>query len=170
MPDYRTISLSGPQEGPQAGMAQLLIDAINDEWETVNTYNGLLIMAKAEGFDEFIPVLEDINTEENKHVGQLQELLKKVSPNAEAIDSGADEAQEQLDDDDSWYVDDSPFVEEAYVEESWEDILAKFKKYEKDLNGDGEAITALVDQECRDNKGDPDYEIARKKWMYGDDI
>ena len=170
MSEYMNISLSGPQEGPEAGLAQLLIDAINGEWETVNMYNGLLIMAKSEGFDEFISVLEDINTEENKHIGQLQELLKKVSPNAEAIDSGAAEAHEQFDDDDSWYVDDSPVSQEAYIEESWEDILTKFKKYEKDLNGDGEAITALVDQECRDNKGDPDYEIARKKWMYGDDI
>lgn len=167
---YNEYTLAGPQEGPEAGLAQLLIDAINGEWETVNQYNSLLIMAKAEGFEEFIPVLEDINTEENKHIGQLQELLKKVSPNAEAIDSGAEEAQEQFDDDDSWYVDPSPVVEEAYEEESVEDIIARFKKYEKDLNGDGEAITAVVDQECRDNRSDPNYRIARQRWLYGDDI
>lgn len=167
---YNEYTLAGPQEGPEAGLAQLLIDAINGEWETVNMYNGLLIMAKAEGFTDFIPVLEDINTEENKHIGQLQELLKRVSPNAEAIDSGAEEAQEQFDDDDSWYVDPSPVVEEAYEEESVEDIIARFKKYEKDLNGDGEAITAVVDQECRDNRSDPNYRIARQKWLYGDDI
>ena len=167
---YNEYTLAGPQEGPEAGLAQLLIDAINGEWETVNMYNGLLIMAKAEGFTDFIPVLEDINTEENKHIGQLQELLKKVSPNAEAIDSGAKEAQEQFDDDDSWYVDPSPVVEESYEEESVEDIIARFKKYEKDLDGDGEAITAVVDQECRDNRSDPNYSIARRKWLYDDDI
>lgn len=166
---YNEYILSGPQEGPEAGLAQLLIDAINGEWETVSQYNSLLIMARAEGFDDFIPVLEDINTEENKHIGQLQELLKRVSPNAEAIDSGAEEAQEQFDDDDSWYVDPSPVVE-SYEEESVEDIIARFKKYEKDLNGDGEAITAVVDQECRDNRSDPNYRIARQKWLYGDDI
>lgn len=167
---YNEYTLAGPQEGPEAGLAQLLIDAINGEWETVGQYNSLLIMAKAEGFDEFVPVLEDINTEENKHIGQLQELLKKVSPNAEAIDSGAEEAQEQFDDDDSWYVDPSPVVEEAYEEESVEDIIARFKKYERDLNGDGEAITAIVDKECSDNRSDPKYRIARRKWLYGDDI
>ena len=50
-------------------------------------------------------MLEEINTEENKHVGQLQELLKSISPNAEAISDGEEETEDYIDDDVSWYKD-----------------------------------------------------------------
>ena len=43
-------------------------------------------------------VIKDILVEENKHIGQLQELLKAVSPNAENIEAGVDEAKEQVED------------------------------------------------------------------------
>ena len=45
--------------------------------------------------------IKEINTEENVHIGQLQELLKKISPNANAIDDGAEHSV--VDDDTSWY-------------------------------------------------------------------
>lgn len=96
-------SLSGPVPGPESGVAGMLIEAINDEWNTINMYNDLVTTLTAEGITDMIPVFEDILVEENKHVGQLQELLKRVSPNANAISTGEQEAQTQLDDDVSWY-------------------------------------------------------------------
>ena len=98
-----TQSLSGPPIGPEAGLTSFLIDAINSEWETINNYNSIAITAREEGFQEVARVLEEINTEENKHVGQLQEILKTLSPNANAIDQGEAEAKTQIDDDVSWY-------------------------------------------------------------------
>lgn len=85
------------------------------EYDTINQYNDFLLtvhnmVARPEGISEedFKPqmcpeleasieaVIKDILVEENKHVGQLQELLKAVSPNAENIEAGVDEAKEQV--------------------------------------------------------------------------
>ena len=101
--ESNTEALSGPPVGPEAGLAALLIDAINGEWETINEYNTLAINAREEGYHEIAAIIDELNTEENKHVGQLQQALKLLSPNAEAIDQGAVEAVQQIDDDDSWY-------------------------------------------------------------------
>lgn len=94
--DVDAEALKGPKEGAACGIASLLIDAINGEWETIETYNSLAVTARAEGFEDFAKVIDDINTEENIHVGQLQELLKTISPNAEAIKDGEEEGKEQL--------------------------------------------------------------------------
>lgn len=88
--------LDTPEPGPQVGMADLLISAINDEWDTISSYNGAIAMAIAEGFDDMVPVIQDIVNEENTHVGQLQKLLQTISPNAEEISKGEMEAEEQL--------------------------------------------------------------------------
>ena len=41
-------------------------------------------------------IINDILVEENKHMGQLQELLKIISPNAKEIDNGEVEAEHQI--------------------------------------------------------------------------
>ena len=98
-----TTAMSGPIVGPEAGLATLLIDSINGEWDTVNLYNSIAITARESGFEDIAAALDEINTEENKHIGQLQELLKTISPNAGAIKDGEEEAKEVIDDDASWY-------------------------------------------------------------------
>ena len=98
-----TIPITGPTIGPKAGLSALIIDAINGEWDTVNLYNSIAITAREEGFEDIAAVLDEINTEENKHIGQLQEILKTISPNAAAIKDGEAEAEEMIDDDASWY-------------------------------------------------------------------
>lgn len=87
--------LPGPATPEDNGVTSLLLDAINDEVSTIDKYNVLL--ANIQTYPEFIPVIQDILNEENNHVGMLQELLKKVSPNAEQISNGEDEAKELLD-------------------------------------------------------------------------
>ena len=101
--ESNTDALSGPPVGPEAGLSALLIDAINGEWETINQYNTLAINAREEGYHEIAAIIDELNTEENKHVGQLQQVLKMLSPNAEAIEDGEQEATHQIDDDTSWY-------------------------------------------------------------------
>ena len=91
-----TEDLEGPKEGPEYGLSSLLNDAIQDEFKTIDLYNTLAVTARAEGFENIAKVIEEINIEENRHVGQLQEALKLLSPNASAIDDGEVEGQEQL--------------------------------------------------------------------------
>lgn len=94
--DYDGESEKGPKEGADAGIADLLSSAIIDEWEAIKEYNDLAINARAEGFDDVATIIDDINTEENIHVGQLQQALTTISPNATVINQGQQEARDQL--------------------------------------------------------------------------
>lgn len=94
--DIPTETLAGPEEGPKAGLAELISMAIKDEWDAIETYNTLSITARAEGFEDIAAISDEIGTEENKHVGQLQAALKTISPNAEAINVGEEEGNNQL--------------------------------------------------------------------------
>lgn len=88
----------GPAPGNDNGIANLLITAINDEWNTIKQYNDMIAtLTDIGGFDDMIEVIKDINNEENIHVGQLQECLTKISPNAESIEDGKSESAEVLD-------------------------------------------------------------------------
>lgn len=78
------------------GIAALLIDAINGEWDTIKLYNDIIVAAESYGYSDIADVLRDINKEENLHVGQLQTALETVSPVTSAIDEGNIEAEKQL--------------------------------------------------------------------------
>ena len=91
----------GPKSGSDTGVADILISSIEDELETIRKYNSLVATLRVESannpqYNTFIDVINEINNEENKHVGQLQELLKVISPNAESIDQGQLEGEAQL--------------------------------------------------------------------------
>ena len=92
----------GPKPGVESGIADSLIKLINDEWEAIQGYNNFrdMILSMQQNNDgdytDMIKVIDEISNEENLHVGQLQELLKGVSPNTESISKGEEEAQEQL--------------------------------------------------------------------------
>jgi len=93
--------MQGPESGSDAGVTDLLISAINDEWSTIRSYNSLIETLKYESannpdYAAFIQILNEINAEENKHVGQLQEILAKLSPNAQYIDRGREEGRSQF--------------------------------------------------------------------------
>ena len=92
----------GPKPGIESGIADSLIKLINDEWEAIQGYNNfrdmiLSMQQNGDGdYSEMIKVIDEVSNEENLHVGQLQELLKRVSPNTESISRGEEEAEEQL--------------------------------------------------------------------------
>ena len=94
-------AMRGPDSGSDAGVTDILITAINDEWETIRSYNSLIETLKYEStnnpeYKAFIEILNEINSEENKHIGQLQEMLEKLSPNAQFIDKGREEGRSQF--------------------------------------------------------------------------
>ncbi len=104
-----------PENPEDMYVANTLNKLTTGEYDTINQYNDFLLtvhnmVTRPEGMSEedFKPqicpdleasieaVIKDILVEENKHIGQLQELLKAVSPNAENIEAGVDEAKEQV--------------------------------------------------------------------------
>lgn len=93
--------LPGPAAGTDTGVAGELIALINDEWEAIEGYNNAIATLRATAdqnpfYLDAIKVLEEISAEENVHVGQLQEVLKHISPNAAEIHKGTKEAKSQL--------------------------------------------------------------------------
>ena len=87
-----------PQTANDTGLANMLIHAINGEWETISEYNDILTVIRNNNQLDMIPVVEDILSEENKHVGQLQKILETISGNVADISEGEQEASEQMSD------------------------------------------------------------------------
>lgn len=93
--------LPGPAPGADTGAASELIALINDEWEAIEGYNNAIatlrsVINQNPFYADAVKVLEEIASEENVHVGQLQEVLKQISPNAAEIEKGTEEAASQL--------------------------------------------------------------------------
>ena len=111
--------LPGPAAGTDTGVAQELIALINDEWEAIQGYtNAIASLRSVEQENPFyadaIKVLEEISAEENVHVGQLQEVLRRISPNAGDIQKGTKEARDQL----------GNMVGGRLMVQSWDDVKA----------------------------------------------
>lgn len=87
---------STPEPGPEAGIASLINKLIVDEWEAIQGYNDAIVAAETEGYSDIANVLRDIANEENLHVGQLEQVMQQLSPNAESINQGEIEAEGQL--------------------------------------------------------------------------
>lgn len=85
----------GPAPGADTGITDLLLSLINDENSTIQTYNSF--KASLEDHADFDDVINDIVAEEYNHVGMLQTLLRKISPNSVTIDAGEEEAKDLLD-------------------------------------------------------------------------
>lgn len=95
-----------PETDAAMGIANTLNALIRDEWEAIDGYNSSISTYRAMqedketagsiDFDALIKILEDIAQEEMNHVGMLQKAMETVSPNAEEIKGGEEEAEETL--------------------------------------------------------------------------
>lgn len=80
------------------GVATILDALIKDELEAIDGYNGAISTLESEGYSEFTEVLNNIINDEKNHIGNLQELLNKVSPDTHSeIQKGKEEAKAILD-------------------------------------------------------------------------
>jgi rubrerythrin len=84
------------EDGASIGMASVIADLIKDEYEAIDGYNSAIATAQAEGFEDMINVLTEIQAEENLHIGQLQAIMNTLDPNAHLVDDGQQEGIEQL--------------------------------------------------------------------------
>ena len=128
--------LPGPAQGADTGVAGELIALINDEWEAIQGYTNTIatlreVISENPFYADAIKVLEEISAEENAHVGQLQEVLRRISPNAAEIESGTKEAKSQL-----------GFVGGRLQVQSWDDVNSKNDKF---ANNATDETCTLVD-------------------------
>jgi rubrerythrin len=87
-------AIEGPSTPEEVGTSHLILDAISKVTEMISMYNDLLANTDNE---EIIQIVNEIVEDNNRHMGMLQSALEVVSPNAEAIEDGAEEADDILD-------------------------------------------------------------------------
>ena len=109
------------------GIAALLIDAINGEWDTIKLYNDIIVAAESYGYPDIADVIRDINKEENLHVGQLQTALETISPVTSAIDEGSIEAEKQLNEPIENKIEDENYTEEELNESLNSDLKTEIE-------------------------------------------
>lgn len=96
--ESKTENAHSIEAGAKFGIASIINSLIVSEYAAIEEYNSAIATAQSEGFDNIVKVLTDIQAEENVHVGQLQELMKLVDPNAVKVEEGKSEGAEQLSD------------------------------------------------------------------------
>lgn len=83
-------------------LTDLIQDALKSEFDATRIYDGLLISAGQIATDSTTlsliqSVITDIRNEEEKHIGQLNELVKVINAQAAVnIVSGEEEAEKQM--------------------------------------------------------------------------
>lgn len=127
------------EPGVDSAMAEIINKLIIDEWEAISGYNSASVTAQSMGLMDAAELLSDLSKEEVEHVGELQQLLKSFDKNTEAIEDGAEEAKDKLDEsfedlDESDKVKVITLVDEKYkssVEDFIKDLLDG--KYDRKL-------------------------------------
>lgn len=147
--------LPGPADGEDTGLANLIIDAINDEWEAIQGYNVLKANLGEYGeYSEFLPIIDDIAAEENNHVGMLQKMLSKISPNTEYISQGEEEAYSDLDEALDFPPNKKHYVITGVTKSGREDL-------EKYVNSLDKAYTIVADMLSIDMKNNSEGELPK---------
>lgn len=83
--------LQGDEE--DTGVATVISDIINKEYEVVNTADALSHQIEN---SDVLDILEDVTNEAHEAIGKLQACLELFSPTADAIEDGAEEAEQVL--------------------------------------------------------------------------
>ena len=110
VPETNKHSIEDVPEMPETNCKMIISNLINpliqDELQAIDGYNSAVATIRgiiedsthddSIDYEGIIAVISEITNEENIHIGQLEKLLEMVSPNAESIDDGKEEAEEQL--------------------------------------------------------------------------
>lgn len=80
------IDATVPEAGPEVGVETLLMQAIKDIYGMIEGYNSLSIALTDIGNETAAVAIADIIRMEHSNIGALQDILKEISPNAEAVD------------------------------------------------------------------------------------
>ena len=87
---------AAPVAGPEAGIASVINNLIQDAFRAVDNYNSAIVTINDLGLTNVSTILADIVADENINIGRLQEALQLVDVNAANIEIGKQEAQSQI--------------------------------------------------------------------------
>ena len=95
-PQKITLNESADVDMVNTGLADIVISSINSKWESVRDLNSIIVNLKEQGYDDFVPIIESVLENENNSIGQLQHIVELLSPDAENIEQGKQEAEDLL--------------------------------------------------------------------------
>lgn len=137
-------------EQTDLGVTNLIINSINKKWESISDFNGVIATFSELGYDDMIPVIEDIVSNETNDIGKLQHLVEIISPTInQDIEAGETESSDILDDFDvpveeslteSFDKDIYQWLDRNYGTTDWK---IKFKAYVDKLEKSGYNTTTL---------------------------
>lgn len=79
-----------------SAVADMIISAINTKYEHIRELNSIVTTLEECGRSEFVGLIKEILENEHKMIGQLQETVKEVSPEAEEVEVGKEEVEDSL--------------------------------------------------------------------------
>ena len=85
-----------PEQGEDIGLADLILGAMKTSIDKIQEYNAISANL-GDHEEELEDTLEDVAATENETLGKLESMLEVVSPNADNISDGAEEAEEMSD-------------------------------------------------------------------------
>lgn len=80
----------------EVGLADIIISEINKKWDSVRDLNSIIINLTDRGYTDYIPIIEDILSDETNHIGKLQHMVEILNPSATNIETGKQEAEEVI--------------------------------------------------------------------------
>ncbi len=125
-------------------IVNLFATAINKAWDNVVDLNSLIATLTDEHYEEYIPVIESLIDDEHNHIGQLQQVVEMISPSAEEIETGKQEAAEEI-------------IDEAPVDESLSESIQNPKNVDKQTKLAKQEITTESLTEEVDENADTFY-------------
>lgn len=154
-PDSLTIETVDSDEDKKAAIETTIKNLIKSEWTASDEYKSAISSIKnmsENEFDNIIKVLEDINSEELVHVGQLEEVLTTITNNHvdNQINDGKEEAKNQLNSSENTEeVEHKDINIEDIDKESFEESIKNYLKENYDNIEDfGISDYDIIDDDC----------------------
>ena len=98
--DFAPVDLQPPKTEDDFAVTSIIHNMIEDAHKAVDNYNGAIVTLHSLNvpYEQLEDVLVSISNDYFKHIGQQEEVLKTVSPNAVNIDLGQEEVAPDVDD------------------------------------------------------------------------
>lgn len=85
------------EEQQEYGLNTLINSLIKDEYDAIDSYNSAIVTLEAENQGEYTDVIRSIIEDERHHIGNLQEIMNRITPGTEQeFEKGKEEAIDTL--------------------------------------------------------------------------
>ena len=86
------------EEQQEYGLNTLINELIKSEYDAIDEYNSAIVTLEAENQGEYTDVIRSIIEDERHHIGNLQEIMNRITPGTEQeFEKGKEEAIDTLD-------------------------------------------------------------------------